>query len=186
MTVAPCSRCGGRGQIIEHPCTACSGDGLVTVDRSVTVEIPGGVEDGMRLRLSGRGGAGERGAPAGDVYVEVAVEPDERFERHGSDLHHRVEIGISEAVFGTSIEVPVIDGGTESIDLPAGTQPETVYRLAKKGMPRLKRRGRGDMLVHIGVAIPGDLTSEQEDALRTYAELRAEQPAPRKRGLFRR
>jgi molecular chaperone DnaJ len=186
MTVAPCSQCGGRGEIIEHPCTACSGDGRVNVERSVTVEIPGGVEDGMRLRLSGRGGAGERGAPAGDVYVEVAVETDERFERHGNDLHHRVEIGISEAVFGTSIEVPVIDGGTETIDLPAGTQPETVYRLAKRGMPRLKRRGRGDMLVHIGVAIPKELSTEQEDALRTYADLRSEQPAPRKRGLFRR
>ncbi len=186
MTVAPCSRCNGKGRIIEHPCTKCEGGGLVTIDRSVTVEIPPGVEDGMRLRLSGRGGAGERGAPSGDVYVEVGVEPDERFDRDGDELHHRIEIGISEAVFGTTIEVPVIDGATETIDLPAGTQPETVYRLAKKGMPRLKRRGRGDMLVHIGVAVPTDLTDEQEDALRSYAELREEQPTPPKRRLFRR
>lgn len=186
MTVAPCAQCGGKGKIIEHPCTKCEGGGLVTVDRSVTVEVPGGVEDGMRLRLSGRGGAGERGAPSGDVYVEVAVEPDERFNRVGDELHHRVEIGISEAVFGTTVEVPIVDGDVETIDLPAGTQPETVYRLAKKGMPRLKRRGRGDMLVHIGVVIPADLTDEQEEALRTYGQLRDEQPAARKRGIFRR
>lgn len=186
MTVAPCAQCGGKGLIIEHRCTGCEGDGLVSVERTVPVEIPRGVEDGTRLRLSGRGGAGERGAPPGDVYVEIAVEDDERFERHGDELHHRVEIGISEAVFGTTVEVPVIDGEDETIDLPAGTQPETVYRFAKKGMPRLRRRGRGDLLVHVGVAIPKDLTEEQEEALSLYADLRDEQPAERRRGLFRR
>ncbi|MCJ7779501.1 MAG: J domain-containing protein [Acidimicrobiia bacterium] len=186
MTVAPCAQCAGRGQKIDHPCTQCEGGGLVTVDRSVTVDVPPGVEDGTRLRLSGRGGAGERGAPAGDVYVEIGIEPDERFDRIGDELHHRVEIGISEAVFGVTVEVPVIDGEPESIDLPAGTQPETVYRLSKKGMPRLRRRGRGEMFVHIGVTIPTDLSEEQEETLRTYAELRDERPAARKRGLFRR
>jgi molecular chaperone DnaJ len=186
MTVAPCAQCRGKGQLIEHRCTECEGDGLVTVDRTVPVEIPPGVEDGTRLRLSGRGGSGERGAPAGDLYVEIHVAADERFERVGDDLHHRIEIGISEAVFGTEVEVPLVDGGSESIDVPAGTQPETVYRLAKKGMPRLRRRGRGDLLVHIGVAIPTDLPEDQADALRTYGELREEKPAERKRGLFRR
>ena len=135
---------------------------------------------------SGRGGAGERGAPAGDLYVEIHVEADERFQRAGDELHHRVEIGISEAVFGTTVEVPVIDGDPESIEIPAGTQPETIYRLNKKGMPRLRRRGRGDMLVHIGIVIPTDLTDEQSEVLRSYGELRDEQPADRKRGLFRR
>ena len=116
----------------------------------------------------------------------MAVEDDERFDRIGDELHHRVEIGITEAVFGTAIEAPLVDGGHETIDVPAGTQPETVYRLARKGMPRLKRRGRGDMFVHIGVAIPTDLTDEQEESLRSYAELRDEQPAAPKRRLFRR
>jgi molecular chaperone DnaJ len=97
-----------------------------------------------------------------------------------------VEIGISEAVFGTTVEIPVIDADDESIDIPAGTQPETVYRLAKKGMPRLRRRGRGDLFVHIGVVIPTDLTEEQADLLRSYGDLRDEAPAQRKRGLFRR
>jgi molecular chaperone DnaJ len=186
MTVAPCVQCAGKGQTIDHPCTKCEGGGLVTVDRSVTVDIPAGVEDGIRLRLSGRGGAGERGAPSGDVYVEIGIESDERFERIDDELHHRVEIGISEAVFGVTVEVPIIDGGAESIDLPAGTQPETVYRLAKKGMPRLRRRGRGEMFVHIGVTIPTDLTEDQEETLRAYAELREERPAKRKRGIFKR
>ena len=186
MTVAPCAQCGGKGQIIEHRCATCEGDGLVSVERTVPVEVPPGVEDGTRLRLSGRGGAGERGAPPGDLYVEIHVEADERFERAGDELHHRVEIGISEAVFGTTVDVPVIDGDLETIDLPPGTQPETVYRLNKKGMPRLRRRGRGDMLVHIGVAIPTDLTEEQAEILRSYGVLRNEQPAERKRSLFRR
>ena len=186
MTVAPCIQCSGKGRTIDHPCTKCEGGGLVTVDRSVTVDIPAGVEDGTRLRLSGRGGAGERGAPSGDVYVEIGIESDERFERVGDELHHRVDIEISEAVFGVTVEVPIIDGGSETIDLPAGTQPETVYRLAKKGMPRLRRRGRGEMFVHIGVTIPTDLTDEQEETLRTYAELRDERPAKRKRGIFKR
>ena len=186
MTVAPCAQCSGRGQIIEHRCTTCEGEGLVTVERTVPVEVPAGVEDGTRLRLSGRGGAGERGAPPGDLYVEIHVEEDERFQRVGDELHHRVEIGISEAVFGTTVEVPIIDAATETLEIPAGTQPETVYRLNKKGMPRLRRRGRGDMLVHIGIAIPTDLTDEQAEVLRSYGDLRNEQPAERKRGLFRR
>jgi molecular chaperone DnaJ len=186
MTVAPCTRCGGRGQIIEHRCTTCEGDGLISAQRTVTVDVPPGVEDGTRLRLSGRGGAGERGAPPGDLYVEVRVTDDERFERNGDELHHRVEIGISEAVFGTTVEIPVIDADDETIDIPAGTQPETVYRLAKKGMPRLRRRGRGDLLVHIGVVVPTDLTDEQAETLRAYGGMRNESPAERKRGLFRR
>jgi molecular chaperone DnaJ len=186
MTVAPCSQCSGRGQIIEHRCTACEGDGLISIERTVTVEVPPGVEDGTRLRMSGRGGAGERGAPPGDLYVEIRVEEDERFQRNGDELHHRVGIGISEAVFGTSVHVPVVDADDELVDIPAGTQPETVYRLAKKGMPRLRRRGRGDLFVHIGVEIPTDLTDEQTETLRTYGAMRGEEPAERKRGLFRR
>ena len=186
MTVAPCSQCSGRGQIIEHRCTSCEGDGLISIERMVTVEVPPGVEDGTRLRMSGRGGAGERGAPPGDLYVEIRVEEDERFQRNGDELHHRVEIGISEAVFGTTVHVPVVDGDDEPIDIPAGTQPETVYRLAKKGMPRLRRRGRGDLFVHIGVAIPTDLTDDQTETLRAYGAMRGEEPAERKRGLFRR
>jgi molecular chaperone DnaJ len=186
MTVAECSTCHGSGQLVEHRCAECAGQGLVTLDRSLTVDVPAGVEDGTRLRLSGRGGAGERGAPAGDVYIEVRVEADERFQRDGSDLHYRATVGITEAVFGTDLEIPLVDGEIEELVLPSGTQPETVFRLPKKGMPRLQRRGRGDLFVHIDLDVPDDLTEEQEEILRRYGELREEQPAKPKRRFFRR
>jgi molecular chaperone DnaJ len=186
MTVAECSTCRGLGRMIEEPCTECSGSGRVRAERTLTVEIPKGVEDGTRLRLSGRGGVGDRGASPGDVYVQVRVAVDERFDRVGDDLHHRIRVGIAEATFGIRAEIPLLDGGSEDLDVPAGTQPETIFRLAKKGVPRLNRRGRGDLLVHVEVEIPTDLDTEQEKALREYAELRDENPAERRRGLFRR
>jgi molecular chaperone DnaJ len=186
MTVGECSTCGGSGRLIEEPCTECRGGGLVTRARTLTVEVPKGVEDGTRLRLAGRGGAGERGAPPGDVYVQLRVAADERFERSGADLHHRVRIGIAEATFGTDVEVPLVDGGVEELALPAGTQPETIFRLARQGMPRLQRRGRGDLLVHVEVTVPTSLSEDEEEALRRFADLRGEQAAERKRGLFRR
>jgi molecular chaperone DnaJ len=120
------------------------------------------------------------------VYVEIRVHEDERYQRVGDDLHHRVQIGFTEAAFGTDIEVPLLEGGIEELEIPHGTQPETVYRLGKRGVPHLQRRGRGDLLVHIEVAVPTDLAAEEEEALRTYAELRGERPASKKRGLFRR
>ncbi len=186
MTVSDCPTCSGTGKQIDHPCDRCRGEGRHTGTRTLTVEVPQGVDTGTRLRLSGRGGAGQRNAPAGDVYVEIRVAEDQRFQRVGDDLHHRVRIGFSEATFGTEVEIPLLDEGTETLEIPKGTQPETVYRLGKKGVPHLQRRGRGDLLVHIEVEVPMDLTDDEEEALRTYAELRGEQPTPRKRGLFRR
>lgn len=184
-TVGVCPQCGGSGRLVEFPCTECGGAGRIEAKQTVTVEVPPGVEDGTRLRLVGRGGVGESGAPGGDVYVKVSVAADARFDRVGDELHHRVEIGFTEAVFGTSVEVPLIDGGSETVEIAGGTQPETVYQFAKKGMPRL-RRGRGDLFVHVGVVIPTDLDTEQEDLLRAYGELRAEHPEPHKRRMFRR
>lgn len=184
-TVTQCPQCAGSGRFIEFACVDCAGVGRIDTERSVTVEVPAGIEDGTRLRLAGRGGAGEVSAPAGDVYVKVSVAADDRFERAGDELHHRTEIGISEAVFGTTVDVPLIGGGFEAMEIPAGCQPETVYRLAKQGMPRLHRRGRGDLFVHVGVMIPTELSGEQEALLRTYAELRDEEPAAAKKRLFK-
>jgi len=186
VTVAECSTCAGRGQIIEHPCTICRGAGRMEGTRTLTVDVPKGVENGTRLRLAGRGGAGENGGPSGDVYVQLRVAEDPRFERVGDDLHHRVTIGISEATFGISVSVPLLDGDVEELGIPAGTQPETVFRLAKQGVPRLQHRGRGDLLVHVDVGIPTELSPEEENALRDYADLRGEHPKPRKKGIFRR
>ena len=186
MTTGPCATCGGTGQLIEDPCTECHGGGLITTKRTLTVEVPKGVESGTRLRLAGRGGAGDRGAPPGDVYVELHVARDDRFERAGADLHHRVRIGFTEATFGTSVDVPLVEGGVEELTLPAGTQPETIFRLARQGMPRLQRRVRGDLMVHVEVAVPTALAEDEEEALRRYADIRGERPSERKRGLFRR
>ncbi|MEZ5176636.1 MAG: molecular chaperone DnaJ [Acidimicrobiia bacterium] len=186
MSVQDCPDCSGTGNRIDDPCDDCRGEGRHRGERTLTVDVPAGVDTGTRLRLTGKGAAGQRGAPGGDAYVEIRVADDPRFQRVGDDLHHRVTIGFTEATFGAEIEVPLLDGGTESLDIPAGTQPETIYRLGKQGVPRLQRRGRGDMLVHVEVAVPTDLDDEQEDLLRSYGNLRGEEPAARKRGLFRR
>lgn len=181
MTVSPCPTCRGAGQTIEEPCPVCRGAGRVDELKSLTVEIPAGVDDGTRLRLAGKGGAGERGATPGDLFVQIHVAPDERFQRLGDDLHHRLRLGLSEATLGAAVAVPLLGGEDTEVDIPAGTQPGTVFRLARHGMPRLRRRGRGDMLVEVEVVVPIDLTPEQEEALRRYGDLRGEQPLDKRR-----
>jgi molecular chaperone DnaJ len=186
MTVTDCPDCSGTGKRVENLCPECTGEGRTRGTKSLTVEIPPGVDTGTRLRLSGKGGAGQRGAPNGDVFVDISVRDDDRFERVGDDLHHRVSIGFTEATFGVDVEIPLLDAEMEKLEIPAGTQPETVYRLAKRGVPRLQRRGRGDLLVHVEVVVPTDLDSDAESALRDYATVRGERPATKKRGMFRR
>jgi molecular chaperone DnaJ len=181
MTVTDCSTCRGRGEIIDDPCKMCSGQGRIDSERSLAVEIPAGVDDGTRLRLSGRGGVGERGAPPGDLYVQVRIAAHADFTRLGSDLHHTIRIGIAEATLGKAVSVPLVDGSETEIDIPAGTQSATVFRLSRQGMPRLQRRGRGDLLVEVEVVVPTDLSVEQEEALRSFAELHGEEPADGKR-----
>ncbi len=185
-TVTECPTCRGRGSVVEDPCDNCAGAGRLSEEVSITVEIPAGVDDGTRLRLPGKGGAGERGNPPGDLYVQVKLLPDPRFERVGADLHHQVRLGLAEAALGTIVRVPLLEGDDMDIDIPAGTQPGTVFRVGRKGVPHLRRRGRGDLLVNVDVAVPDSLTPEQEDTLRKYAELRGEQPMPGKRRRKRR
>ena len=181
MSVVECDRCHGVGTIVESPCPTCSGSGATVGDRSVRVEVPEGVADGTRLRLSGQGEAGQRGAPAGDLYVEIRVMPDERFERNGDDLIFRAEVGLAEAALGSSVEVPLLEGDSTTIEVPAGTQPNTMFSLPNKGMHRLGRRGRGRMLVEINLVVPTDLDDASEQALRQYAQARGESvEAPRR------
>jgi molecular chaperone DnaJ len=177
MSIVACDRCSGRGRTITQACPACSGSGSAVADRTVTLDIPAGIENGSRMRVPGRGAAGEAGSQPGDLYVEVRVTPDPRFERHGSDLVHRVRVGFAEAALGTTLEVPTVDGDPVEIDLPAGTQPGAVFKMSKLGMPRLRRRGRGDLLVEIVLEVPRELTDDQENALRAYAEASGERPA---------
>jgi molecular chaperone DnaJ len=180
-TVTTCATCRGRGSIIEDPCRRCRGSGIVDDEVTVTVEIPAGVDDGTRLRLAGRGGAGQNGSLPGDLYVQLRVAPDPRFERLGDDLRHTVRVGIAEASLGAVVAVPQIDQEPIEIDIPPGTQPGTVFRMARRGMPALRRRGRGDLIVVVDVVVPSELSEEQETALRALAEALGETPVARGR-----
>jgi molecular chaperone DnaJ len=185
-TITTCDRCRGAGTVIEDPCAVCAGSGLVDDVRTVTVQVPAGIGDGVRLRLGGRGGGAERGAPAGDLYVEVSIDPDPRWRREGDDLVHVASIGVAEAVLGTTVVVPLIGGGEEQLDIAKGTSHGTVLRLRGQGMPRLRRRGRGDLLIEVEIAIPDSLSPEAEEALRAYGELQGEAPAQTARRWRRR
>jgi molecular chaperone DnaJ len=181
MSMTTCATCSGSGRIVDDPCERCGGKRTYAQDRTVGIEIPPGVATGTRLRLNHEGEAvGGSGRP-GDLFVEVEVRPDERFERHDDDLVHRLSIGIAEAALGTTVEVPLLDGEFAAVEVPAGSQPGWVTKLGNQGMTRLGRRGRGDLVVVVDVEVPTDLSSEEEDLLRRFAELRAEQPAGRKR-----
>ncbi len=134
------------------------------------------------MRLAGRGQAGEPGGRSGDLYVQIGVQADDRFVRHGADLVHRVILGLSEVTLGTEVAVPTVGGDDTPIDIPAGTQPGTVFKLSRQGMPRLQRRGRGDLLVEVVVAVPRSLDAAAEEALRAYGEAAGESPVKPKRG----
>lgn len=185
MSIAPCDACGGRGRQIVEPCPDCRGSGSVADEVTITVDIPAGVDDGARMRLTGRGHAGEPGGRSGDLYVQIAVEPDPRFARHGADLLFRAEVGLAEATLGSSVEIPMVDDDPEQIDIPPGTQPGTVFKMSRRGMPRLQRRGRGDLLVEVVVVVPDELDPAAEEALRAYAEAVGEDPKPPRRGWGR-
>jgi molecular chaperone DnaJ len=185
MAIAPCDRCRGRGRTVVEPCPECAGSGSIADEVTIDVAIPAGVDDGTRIRLAGRGQAGDAGGRSGDLYVQIAVEPDPRFERHGADLVHRTRVGLAEATLGAEIEVPLVGEEPMTIDVPAGTQPGTVFKLSRKGMPRLQRRGRGDLLVEVVVEVPSGLDADAEAALRAYAEVVGESPAPGRRSRRR-
>lgn len=174
MTVTTCPRCRGEGRLIKAPCQKCQGEGSVADHARVSVEIPAGVSTGTRLRVSGRGESGGRSGPPGDLFVEIQVAEDPRFERHNSDLVHRVPVGISEAALGARLEIPLIDGGTTDLEIPPGTQPGKVFRIRGRGMTVLGRRQRGDLLVVAEVVIPTELSSEEEELMRTWSEMRGE------------
>lgn len=174
MSLTTCMYCEGLGVVITSPCRECGGSGAVDDLGSVTVEIPAGITNRTRLRLTGRGQSGGRLGPAGDLFIEVTVAPDDRFVRAGDDLVARIVVGLAEATLGTRVAVPMIDGGLADLDIPPGTQPGEVFRLAGAGMTRLGRRDRGDMHVVAEVAVPESVTPEEEDLLRNWAELRGE------------
>ncbi len=186
VTATPCSRCGGLGQVITTPCPTCRGEGRITVDKTYQVDVPAGVDSGSTLRLTGRGAAGPRGGRPGDLYVHLRVAPDERFVRHDHDLITEVGVSIAQAALGTSIDVETLDG-TETLVVPAGTQPGREFVLRQRGVPHLRGRGRGDLRVIVRVDVPTKLSDAEVELLTTFAEGRGEQVGNGdKEGLFSR
>jgi len=164
--VRPCPQCGGSGQTVSDPCPSCAGAGRVEKKRRLKVAVPAGVEDGTRLRVVGEGEAGTRGGPPGDLYVVVRVEPHELFARDGANLHLEQEISAFVAALGIEIQVPTLDGA-EKLKVPAGVQPGDTLSLKGKGLPHLRRSGRGDLIVHLKVTVPRKLTARQREVLKT-------------------
>jgi molecular chaperone DnaJ len=185
VTAAPCATCSGTGQRIPSPCTTCAGDGRVRKTRHIEVEIPAGIDDGQRLRLSGRGPAAPRNGVAGDLYVTVRVRPHPTLTRHGFDLVHECRIAMTQAALGTVLTVETLEE-PEEVAVPAGTQPGHVFRLKGLGVPVLQGRGRGDLLVKVDVDVPQRLSEDEAALLRQFAELRGEDVGAPPEGFFSR
>jgi molecular chaperone DnaJ len=169
-----CPECEGDGEVPEETCAVCDGSGITREEASLTVDVPAGIENGQTLRMDGEGAPGERGAPDGDLLIDVTVESSDRYERDGTDLHVTEPISFPQAVFGDTIRVDHFDGEID-VDVPAGTQSGETFRLGGKGMPRLRGRGSGDLYVQVRVVTPEDLNKDQKEALRRFAEAGGEE-----------
>jgi len=163
-----CPSCGGQGRTIDKPCRSCRGEGRVHREKTLSVNIPAGVEDGTRIRLAGEGEAGYRGAPAGDLYIFLSVAPHRLFQREGADLFCVAPIQMTQATLGGSVEVPAIDGGRVKITIPEGTQSGHRFRLRNKGMTVLRAKDRGDLYVEVKVETPVRLTRRQKELLKQF------------------
>ena len=179
-----CPTCQGRGQVIDNPCASCSGSGRVTKERTLSVNIPPGVEDGTRIRLASEGEAGIRGGPAGDLYIFLAIAGHPFFQREGADLHCRVPISMVSAALGGEFEVPTIDGGNTRVKVPDGTQSGRRFRIHGKGMPVLRSRQTGDMYVQVVVETPQKLTKRQRELLNEFERLSSKDTQPESSGFF--
>jgi molecular chaperone DnaJ len=189
VTSRACPTCAGTGQVIPDPCPKCGGEGRVRSRRTISVKVPAGVEDGMRIRLTGHGEVGPGGGPAGDLYVEIHERPHPVFTRDGADLNCRVTLPMTAAALGTTLNLETLDG-EEELDIRPGTQSGSVLTLRGRGAPRLRATGRGSLHVHVEVATPTRLDAEQEKLLRELATLRGEDvqrsPGNGSGGLFSR
>jgi molecular chaperone DnaJ len=174
VTTGPCSTCGGRGRVIDVACDNCRGSGRVSEIKTHHLRIPEGIEGGMRLRVAGGGHAGEPGAPPGDLYVKVKVNEDPGLLRDGDDLIHHMRVSFVDATLGAEVDVPTLEG-PRSVRLDSGTQPGATLTLRGDGMPRLRRRGRGDLKVVVDVMIPTRLSSEQRELLERFESVSGEE-----------
>ena len=178
-----CPSCSGMGQVISNPCSSCGGQGRSNKDRSLSVNVPAGVETGTRIRLSNEGEAGLRGGPAGDLYIFIEVREHKIFQRDGNSLFCRIPVSMSGAALGGDIEVPTIDGGRSRVKIPAGSQSGRQMRLRGKGMPSIKSAQKGDMFIEIAVETPVNLTSKQRELLREFEAL-SEDNNPESKSFF--
>lgn len=180
-----CPNCGGAGRSIKDPCKDCSGAGRIRKEKKLEVQVPAGVEDGTRIRLSGEGEAGARGGPSGDLYVFVSVKPHHFFKRDGANLHCRVPVSMVDAAIGGSVEVPLIDGKKNKVTIPAGTQGGTQLRLRGKGMSVLRSQSRGDMYIEVAVETPVNLSKKQKELLSEFSgQGKTRNNSPESQGFF--
>ena len=180
-----CGSCNGEGQSVDKPCTSCAGSGRAKESKTLTVKIPAGIDDGSRIRLSGEGEAGVRGAPAGDLYVFISIKEHSLFTREGADIHCQVPIPMTTAAMGGSIEVPTVDGKRAKLKVEEGTQSGKQLRLKDKGMSIMRRSGRGNMYIHILVETPVNLTKKQKDLLHEFEALnKGKKTNPQSEGFF--
>lgn len=182
----PCPACHGRGEIIKDPCPKCHGQGRIEEERTLTVNIPAGIEDGTRIRLAGEGEAGSRGGPAGDLYIFLAVKPHEFFQRDGADLYCRVPISMTKAALGGEFEVSTLDGMKTRVKVPEGTQNGRQFRLKGKGMPVLRQQAVGDLYIQVTIETPQKLSKKQRELLEEFDKLSVEENSPQSHGFFAR
>jgi molecular chaperone DnaJ len=181
-----CPTCGGRGEVIQDPCTDCNGAGRVEKERTLQVNIPSGVEDGTRIRLAGEGEAGARGGPAGDLYIFLSIKPHPFFQRDGADLFCRVPISMPTAALGGEIEVPSLKGARVKVKVPEGTQSGKQFRLKGKGMPVLRSSQHGDLYIQVTVETPMNLTKKQRKLLEEFQGECTDETSPESTGFFAR
>ena len=185
VTAMPCRRCGATGEVISSPCATCRGEGRVTESRAITVQVPGGVDHGSTLRLTGRGQAGPRGGPPGDLYVHLAVRADERFTRAGDDLRADLHVPVVQAALGATVDFETLDG-PEQIPVHPGTQTGHLVKLRGRGVPHVRGRGRGDLVIQVVVDTPTEMSKAEESLMRQLAAARGHDVGPPDEGLMRR
>ena len=179
-----CPTCQGRGESIKDPCTTCGGSGRVTKERTLSVNIPAGVEDGTRIRLAGEGEAGLRGGLPGDLYIFLAITPHDFFQRDGADIFCRVPIAMTTASLGGQLDVPTIDGGKTRVKIPEGCESGKQFRLKSKGMPVLRTKAMGDMYIQVEVETPKNLTARQRELLKEFESESHKETSPASDGFF--
>ncbi len=180
-----CSKCGGQGKIIEHPCPMCHGNARVAKRHHIKVQVPPGIESGVRLRVAGQGEPGENGAPSGDLYCDIHIKPHPIFERQGSDIVCELPVSFTQAALGCEVDVPTLKGTVIKVKIPKGTQHGDVIPVRGEGLPSMRGWGKGQLLVRVVVETPVKLTERQEELLREFASMENKSLSPKQKSFLR-